>query len=55
MIRTLRKIAVNRADGGKSIKRGTIFKAAEREKYYEGAKTTQTRAVNMWSARQCCL
>lgn len=54
-IHALRETAVNRTDGGKSIKRGTNFKQAEREKYHEWAKITQMRAVNMRRVRQCCL
>lgn len=54
-IHALRETAVNRADGGKSTKRGTNFKQAERQKYHEWAKITQMRGVNMRRVKQCCL
>lgn len=54
-IHVLRETAVNRADGGKTIKRGTNFKQAERKKYHEWATITQTQAVNMRRVRQWCL
>lgn len=47
--------AVNTADGGKSIKKGTDIKPAEREKHQEWAKITQMHAVSMQKVRQCCL
>lgn len=55
MSRVLRETAVNWADGGKSIKRGTNFKPGERVKYHERAKITQMYALNMQRVRQRCL
>lgn len=46
---------MKRADGGKSIKRGTNFKPADREKYHEWARITQMHAVSMQRVRRCCL
>ena len=54
-IHALRQTAGNGADGGKSIKRGTNFKQAEREKCHESDNITQMHAVNMQTVRQCCL